>query len=252
MKKNDVVKAECLDYTFAGLGIVKVDNFSIFIKGLIKGEIAEVKIISLKKNYGYGKIINLLKTSEERIEAPCALYPQCGGCQILHMSYQEQLSFKLNYLNQCLKKIGNLSVKSSIINGTHELFHYRNKVQIPFAISNNRLISGFYRVNSHDIVDMNYCYLQSTESNKIYQTIKDYLSANSLEGIYHLLIKEGHYSKEVMIAFISSNTNTKDYQSLIKLLVNSFDNIKSIILNEKKQDSNVILGDREIVLYGND
>ena len=144
MKKNDIFTGTCIDYTEDGLGVVRQDSFVWFVKGLLKNETAEIRAINLKKNYGYGKVEKILVPSENRRTPPCSVYPKCGGCQIMHMNYEEQLLFKQKLVEDAIRNIAKLDVEVQPILGAENELHYRNKVQIPLEIKDGR-VCGRYR-----------------------------------------------------------------------------------------------------------
>ena len=251
MKKNEVFTGICLDYTEDGLGIVKQDSFVYFVKGLLKGETAKIKVISLKKNYGYGKVEEILTASKNRRESQCPYYPKCGGCQLLHMSYAEQLQLKENKVQQDLIKIAKLDIQVEPILQADEEFFYRNKVQIPLQMKDGKLIGGFYRSYSHDVVEMDACLLQSDLSNQIYAEtlllVKKYAMGSEIR---HIMIKHGFTTNEVMLVLISLKRKIRNMDFLVKEITEAYPEIKSVVLNVKEKDDNVILGKENIVLYG--
>lgn len=94
MQKNDTVVVEITDIGVNGEGIGKIDGYTLFIKDAVIGDVAEVKVIKAKKNYGYARLINVLEPSNSRVEPKCPFARKCGGCQIQEMSYEKQLEFK--------------------------------------------------------------------------------------------------------------------------------------------------------------
>lgn len=252
MKKNDRLIGTCTGYTVEGAGIVKTDNFCFFVKNVLKGEKVEFVVTALKKTYGYGHLIEVLESSNERVEPVCKMFKQCGGCTLQHFSEKEQATFKTERVVECFKQIAHLDVDVFPILSAKDPLHYRNKVQIPFGKNKEgNLTSGFYRAHSHDIVDCKECHVQSDIQNKLHQFIFHELQTSPMSSeIRHVLIKHAFKTQEVMVVLIAKKQELNGMNELVEKIVNNFDCVKSIILNINDRDDNVILGEKEILLYG--
>lgn len=250
LKKNQIIIEKCIDYSYLGLGVVKHEGFCIFVRGMLIGEVGEIIITAIKKDYGYGRLVSLKEISVERRESPCPFYPKCGGCQLLHMSYAEQVRFKQKYIeNLFLTTLKRKMIIEPIIT-IDDQYKYRNKVEIPIASSNDRIIGGFYRHNSHDIIEIDKCLLQSDLSNEIYQLILNLLNKYQLKDIVkHILIKHAFTTDQIMVVLII-NQEYLPYKDEIIHELSKLKVIKSIILNINKRNDNVILGNDENLIYG--
>lgn len=246
--KNTIIRAECIDMTYEGYGVCRLNELVIFVKGMIDGEIADIKIISHKKNMAYAIIDKLIKKSQHRIEPLCKVAYKCGGCDLRHISYDYQLELKKRWVKNTVKNISlmDLEVKDVVPSPLEN--NYRNKVQIPCADG----VMGFYRNNSHDIVETDNCVIQSELSNEIIEKIKTLIKKYHVDKyIRHVLIKHAFGTGEIMLGIISRSADIEHLQDIVEDLISSFDMIKSIVLNINTRNDNVILGDEEIVLYGN-
>jgi len=252
MKKNDILEVVASDYSLAGWAVAKPDNFPLFIKGLLVGEKAEIVVTRLEKHYGYGKVRCLLSRSPHRVEARCPVAGQCGGCQFQHIAYDNQLKIKDQLVQQVIERKGQGSYKYAGINGMEHPLPYRNKVQIPFAFADNgNLASGFYRVNSHDIINMDYCNLQSELTNAVYQRVRDLVVTYNLAAVLrHLVIRESSIKKELMLILVVKDGQIGDTRSFVKEITKEFPMITSIFLNYNTSNGNVILGEKLRLLYG--
>src|SRR5699024_6582430 len=163
VKKNDEIIVTCEDLTHEGNGVVKVDNYPLFIQYLLPGEKAKVRVVKANKNFGYGKLLSIESRSDARVEPPCNVFYRCGGCQIQHMDYNAQLEMKRNNVVNNLKRIGHLDdVTVHAVLGMEDPWYYRNKIQMPVGEKNGSLITGFYRERSHQIIpDMDTCLIQN-------------------------------------------------------------------------------------------
>lgn len=254
MKKNDAFLATCENYTYEGLGVVRVDGFPLFVKGLLVGERALVALTKQKKRFGYARIVELLDAAPQRRQPSCPLAARCGGCQLQHMSYEEQLHFKQQKVQDVIDRIARLSLEVRPIKGMEIPYFYRNKAQIPFRLEKGELHSGFYRINSNDIIDMDVCAIQSHAINAVYADIREQLR-NALplcEGLRHVLIKHAFATGELMVVFISRSRKIAAFKEFGAALAHRHPSIKSVLLNINTREDNVILGEEEIVLYGRD
>ena len=242
--KNEIVRCKCVDMSVDGQGIGRTDaGLVLFVKGLIKGETADVKIIAEKKNYAYGIIDKLIEVSPHRIESLCPIAYKCGGCDLRHIAYDYQLVLKKELLMNTFK---GYQVNDVIPADNPD--HYRNKVQVPFRDQK----MGFYRRYSNDIVEFSQCFLQSERANAILNFLKPLLIEYGLDTyIRHILIKDGVSTDQVMVAFIVRDLRA-DFKEVTAELVAAFPEIRSVLLNLNDRDTNVILGEEVKILYGNE
>lgn len=253
MNKNDIVRGRCISHTYDGLGVVKVDNIPIFVKGLIIDEEAEIRIINMKKSFGYGKLEKLISVNENRSTPKCKLANKCGGCHIQHMKVNQQGKFKTDIVKELMQRIAKRDIKVNNIIDCTSHYYYRNKVQIPIGYEHGEVIMGFYRTHSNQIIDMDECVNQSKVLNEISLYFKSLLKKyKNYSSFRHLLLKHGFNTDEVMVVLIVKDSKVKNLDSMIKDLTANFECIKSVILNINNRDDNVILGDEEKLLYGND
>ncbi|MGB4984595.1 MAG: 23S rRNA (uracil(1939)-C(5))-methyltransferase RlmD [Erysipelotrichaceae bacterium] len=251
MVKNDILIGTAVDYTSEGFGVVKIDGFPVFVKGLLVNEEAKIGITLVKKSYAFARIIEIIKVSDKRNEdIVCSYSKRCGGCQLLHMKYSHQLEFKKSLVENIFQRIGKVDVKVFDVVPMENPYEYRNKVQIPVGNDNfGKMISGFYRINSNDIIDMDSCIMQSSLSNEIYQfTKKMLLTDNNYQKTRHIVIKHAFSTNEVMVCFVVGQ-RLKNPTKMVKMLTKEFPLIKSIIVNYNSKDTNVILGEQEEIIY---
>ncbi len=253
MKKNEQLIGTCVDYTHEGLGIVKVDGFPYFIKNAIVGETLSFVVTKQNKGYGYGKVVEIITPSENRIEPFCEYYGRCGGCQLQHMNYEEQMRFKKSIVQNNMRNIGHIDCEVEDVLTSEEKQYYRNKAQFPVSILNHEVAMGFYRMHSNEIIDMNACPIQCQTINNVFSTIKSLLKSIGFKNHFrHVLIKYGFESNEVMVVFVCKNKVVPGLDRLVDKLTKQHKEIKSVILNVNKRKDNVILGEEEHVLFGND
>ena len=259
--KNEKYIVDIIDNGFSGEGIAKIDGFTVFIPKAIKGEKCEVLIVKVLSSHAYGKILNLIKESEERKIPDCTTYQRCGGCDLRHMKYESTLNLKRNIvqnlINRGLKE--KLTVEQTI--GMRTPYNYRNKAQYPVGLDKdgNPAIGVFAKM-SHTIIPIENCKIQTETSQRIAKTILEFIKENNIEvyneenenGIFrHIVIKVGKYTGEIMCILVLNKTGFREEQELVKLLTTKFPEIKTIVKNINTKNTNVILGEKNINVYGN-
>jgi len=249
MQKNELVTITCIDYDSEGLGMGKTeDGFCVFVKDLILGETAEVQLINVKKNYGYGRAMKRLNDAPGRVIPTCPIAYQCGGCQIQHMSAETQAEFKQSRVENVMKRIAKTDCTVNPIITMATPWNYRNKVQVPFAIDKNGLlISGFYRAHSHDILPFSDCFLQPSEQNNILKYILDFYNSRELkpEMLKTVLLKKAFATDECMVVLITNTWDLTQRKQLVEGLLETFPNIKSVVQNLNNRNDNVLLGNED-------
>jgi len=259
MKKNDYIYGRCIDYTHDAQGIVKIDGFPVFVKNMLVEEEGKIKIIKVLKNYAVGRLIDLEKRSPYREEARCPLFKQCGGCHIQHLSQEGQQQFKTQRVKETMQKIGHCDVEVFPCLMMENPWFYRNKVQVPVGLQNDSLITGFYKQHSNDIVPMTVCYIQNEQSNLLVNRTRELLEKFHEEAydkmthqgnIKHILVKEGHITKELMLVIITYKKKIKKVNEIVSILKEEFPSLKTVIQNMNSRHDNVILGDEVKILDG--
>ncbi len=247
LKKNTKFIDKANDLTSSALAVFKVEDFPIFVKDSLPGEESEIIVTKLLRNYGFGRALKRFNDHPQRTKPICPLYPQCGGCQMMHMSYLYQLDFKHQRVVDSLKRNGDIKHPVDPILNADNPLYYRNKVMVPVAHS--PFEAGFYRTNSHNIVDMDFCYIQSKTLNALYQEIKDFIRVNQLTQVKTIILREGYFTGEILVALSLTSRDT----SFEDQFVNQFkthEMIKSIQLTFNLSNSNVPISDEIKLLYG--
>lgn len=253
MKKNDEFIGKCTAITENGLGVVRNEGFCFFVKNALPEEEVRVHVTAVKKNYGFGFVKEHLSYSSKRVEPKCKVFGKCGGCQLQHLSYQGQLEYKTQRVKDCFTRIAKLEVDVQDCLGMENPWNYRNKVQVPVQYENGQVKAGFYRINTHDIIEYENCDVQSDLQNRIVHFIKEKLIELGCADVFrHVLIKHAHRTNQVMVVFIVSKYPFDRCEELVKSCTDTFEEIKSVIVNINDKEDNVILGNQEVLLYGNE
>lgn len=259
-RKNDLVTLEIEDCGIDGEGIGKADGFTVFVKDAVIGDTVTAKIIKAKKNYGYGRLMEVLKPSPYRVEPKCEFARQCGGCQLQALSYDQQLVFKTNKVKGHLERIGGFTdIPMEPIIGMDELFHYRNKAQFPVGRNKEgKIVTGFYAGRTHNIIENRDCALGVAENKEVLDRvivhmekygIEPYNEATGKGLVRHVLIRYGYFTKEVMVCLILNGNKLPKEEQLVKSLC-EIPGMTSITINVNKKHSNVILGEEIRLLWG--
>ena len=266
VEKNKEYIFDIISQGYEGEGIAKIDNkYPIFIEGALKGEKVKVRIVKVNKNFAYGKLMEVLEASEERVNPPCAIYKRCGGCKLQHASYKAQLDFKWDRVKDCVSKIGKLD--PSIVKyplGMEEPWRYRNKVQLPIGLINGEVKIGFFAPRSHDIIDMESCLIQDEIGDKVVKLTREWIEKFNIrpynvDGEYdekgivrHIMIRRGFTTNEVMVVLVTNGEKLPYKEEFVDLMVKNIPGIKSIIQNINSKKTNVILGLESKTLWGED
>lgn len=264
VEKNKEYILDIVAQGYEGEGVAKVNGtFPVFIEGALKGEKVNVRIVKVKKNFAYGKLINVVEPSTERCETECNIHNKCGGCKLQHSTYKEQLNFKFERVKDCISKIGKLDenlVKFPL--GMEEPWRYRNKVQLPIGLFNGELKIGFFAPRSHEIIDMKTCLIQDEIADKVVELTREWIKKYNIkpyniDGNYdetgilrHIMIRRGFTTNEVMVVLVTNGEKLPHKEEFINLIVDNISGIKSIIQNVNSKPTNVILGEKCITLWG--
>ena len=259
-RKNDLVTLEIEDCGIDGEGIGKADGFTVFVKDAVIGDTVTAKIIKAKKNYGYGRLMEVLKPSPYRVEPKCEFARQCGGCQLQALSYDQQLVFKTNKVKGHLERIGGFTdIPMEPIIGMDELFHYRNKAQFPVGRNKEgKIVTGFYAGRTHNIIENRDCALGVPENKEVLDRVIAHMEKYGIEPyneatgkglVRHVLIRYGYFTKEVMVCLILNGNKIPKEEQIVKSLC-EIPGMTSITINVNKKRSNVILGEEIRLLWG--
>jgi len=170
VKTGDEVILEIENYASEGEGVARINGFTVFVPGALAGEIVTAYIDVVKKTYARAHLLDegTHLASPERVEPPCPLYLDCGGCQLLHQSYQGQLAMKQQRIIDALSRIGGITgITVHPIIGMANPWHYRNKAQYPFGKSNSRIIAGCYKKGTHRVIETPDCRIQHPMNSKV-------------------------------------------------------------------------------------
>ncbi len=259
LKKNDVIELEITGFSSEGSGVGHYDGQAVFAAGAAAGDTVSCVIIKAKKNYAIGKIQHILKASKDRIIPDCPVFPRCGGCQYRHISYEAELEIKTQKVRDAFRRIGHLETVPENAVGAVSPERYRNKAQYPVETANGRLLTGFYAPFSHRVIDCKNCLLQPAEFSDILKIVAKWCEKFKIptydektgKGLLrHIYIRKGFESGEIMVCLVINGDRIFKKDELISALTKANSNIKTVLLNHNTEDTNVIMGKEETVIYG--
>ena len=230
-----IKKLKVLGLNHQGYGIVRVDNRVVFVKDVVPDDIIDIEITKNYKNYSFGEVVNYIEKSNDHDSVKCKYYDQCGGCQISHMKYSNQLDFKINKVKNIFKKYLNTNIEPEII--SVNTYNYRNKVV--FHVVDNKI--GFYKEGSNALICIDECLLLDNRINKLIGLFNQL----DLSNVEKIMVRTTN--REVMVVFygyIDKIDILKDYVDSVILI-----NIKEKLLYGKSYIKEEINGLKFIVSY---
>lgn len=260
VEKNKEYIVDIIDNGFEGEGIAKIDNFTIFIPGTIKGEKVKILIVKVLSSHAFGKVLEIIKKSEVRQDVDCDTYKRCGGCNMRHIKYEDTLKMKQNAVQSLVNKTlkNKIQVKSTY--GMEKPFHYRNKAQYPLGINKNgEPVIGVFANRTHEVIPMQKCLIQNAQSEEIAKFILQFIKDNNIsiynehteKGLFrHIVIKVGIKTNEIMCVLVINGNQIPKESELVSILVQKYPNMKTIVKNINTKNTNVILGKENINIYG--
>lgn len=260
IQKNQEYTVEIIDNGYEGEGIAKIDNFTIFIPGAIKGEKVKIVIVKVLSSHAFGKILEIIKKSDLRQDVDCTTYKRCGGCNLRHIKYKATLKMKQNSVQSLVNKTLKNKLKVQETIGMECPFHYRNKAQYPLGIDKNgEPTIGVFANRTHEVIPMEKCLIQNPKSEEIAKYILEFIKQKNIsiynektrKGLFrHIVIKVGIKTNQIMCILVINGKSIPEELQLKSELIKNFPEIKTIIKNINTKNTNIILGEENINIYG--
>ncbi len=257
MEKNQEKTGTVIAVGSNGEGILYEDAYVVFLPFSYIGEKVRYKVLKVSKNLVYGKVLEVISPSKERVKPICPVYQKCGGCHISHLNYRAQLSVKENNVKTCFSKIAHINVEVSPCVKSDEQFNYRNKLQLPVADSEKGAILGFYAPNSHRVIEINDCPINPSWTKDLIKAFKIYFKEFNIKGyneqankgeIREITAKE--IDKNLIITVVCLTNSIKGKERLIEILKENLKLNFSLYYNKNDKATNVIYGEEFKLLYG--
>jgi len=282
IKKGEIIELKIEDYAFEGKGLAKISvegeekKFVVFVNGSYPGDKVKAQIIKKKRSYAEARVTEIIEPSEFRITAKCSYFRTCGGCKQQDLDYDVQLKYKSEQVKDIFERIGGFTdfIFEPII-PSEKIFFYRNKMEFSFAdkrwltkdeinrsddIKDRNFAVGLHIPRIYDkVLDIEECFLQSEESNKILNFTRDYFkkknssiySTKTHEGyLRHLVIKQSSHTDDLMVNLVTSEENEELFKDYTEQLIKTVPEITTVINNINFKKAQVAIGDIEKVYYG--
>lgn len=258
VNKNDEFKLNITGYTAEGGGVGRFDGQAIFVENTAVGDEILCHIIKAKKSYAIGKAMKIIKPSKSRIEPQCYCFKMCGGCSFAHIKYEDELKAKEQKVKDAFTRIGGLNPEFSPIIPSPETTRYRNKAQYPVKRENGILNIGFYAKKSHRVIDGGDCLLQPQEFTEIIEIFRKWIHDNNItvysettqKGLLrHIYLRKAFATDEIMVCAVINGETLPESESLLTQL-KTLKGFKTLVININRRDTNVVLGDKCIPVYG--
>jgi len=261
VEKNKEYIVDIIDNGFEGEGIAKIEGFTIFIPNAIKGEIIRILIVKVLTSHAFGKILEILEKSEHRVDEECTTYKRCGGCNLRHIDYEETLNMKQRAVQNLVNKSLKNKVEVKPTWGMGNPYHYRNKLQYPIGVDKNgNAMVGVFANRTHEIIPVENCLIQEVQANKIAKDLTELINKYKISVynettqkglVRHVVIKTGFKSRQVMVIIVINGDKLPFETEIAKQLQERYEEIKSIVININKKNTNVILGEKNVNILGN-
>ena len=272
-KKNDIIELTITDIGTQGEGIGRVtpEDIPFFVKGALTGDKIRAGVMKLKSSYGYARLIEVLEPSPWRTEPKCPVAGPCGGCTLQHLSYEKQAEYKQKHVQNCLERIGGLKdITMEPIAVMEEPWYYRNKAQFPVSRGKDGNVKiGFFAGHTHSVIDTTHCYIQAPVMQPLLETIREFLEEYKISTydeesgkglVRHILMRVGFATGEIMVCPVLNGGKLPQAEVLearLKETVAAYNTeqelsyqLTSFCINVNKKKTNVILGDKCILLSG--
>jgi 23S rRNA (uracil1939-C5)-methyltransferase len=273
LKKGDIVEMKMASVALGGDGVSKDHGLPVFVAYAAPEDVIECELFDVRKHFARGKVLRILQPSPHRAKPPCALFGVCGGCQLQHIDYQEQLHIKQSFLEQACKHIGGLEETAVLptVPADNDLF-YRNKVQFPVRNpkNSNRLLAGYFKADSHELVNIKHCPVQPGLIDEIMELTKTLFEESGFQAyderthtglVRHINVRYSFATKKALLTFVI-NSNQQQFLSrhsrtikhklemIAKDLMAAIEDVAGVSVNFNPAQGNKILGDEFMSIGG--
>ena len=274
MKKNDLCEIVIEDMGKDGEGIGHAEGMTVFVKDTVVGDRVSVKLMKVKKNLAFARLMEILEPSAYRVTPVCDKARACGGCTLQHISYEKQKEIKANHVRNCLLRIGgvqNIDELTEPLVGMEEPVHFRNKMQFPVGRdAEGKPQLGFYAGHTHSLIPLSDCPMGHEVNREILRAFREYLEASGTSVydeeahsglVRHLLTRVGFATGEVMVCVVINGEKLPEQELLMEKLQDAIRQenatgtelkLSSVSVSINKEKTNRILGDHSRTIYGKD
>jgi len=257
--KGEEIQLQIEGLNHEGEGVGRYRGFTVFVPHTVPDDIVIARVISLHKNYARASLRSTVRRSAARVPPRCEHFSKCGGCQLQHIGYAEQLQMKRDLVNNALKRIAGLDVDVLPTVGMSDPWGYRHKLQAAVSLENGRIRAGFYEKRSHTIVDLKRCYIQHPSNEMALNTLRDILNDYIADGsnrkkeagtVKHLLARTSSLSGQTLVVIITNSHYLPGTAQLTQALRQKIPGLCGVVQNINTRRSATILGRDNITLWG--
>ena len=257
LKENSIYTGTVEGYSSEGLGIVRLDGAVVFVPRTVRGEEIDLRITKVMKTCAAGEVVKLRKASPERTKPECPYFGQCGGCDFQHMSYTEELRAKRQRVQDALTRLGGTDLQVEEILGAKDPTHYRNKSQYPVGPGGT---IGFYKARSHQVVGVDCCLIQSETSDKTAKAVGDWMRRYKISAydertgkglVRHIYVRVNRKG-ESLCCVVANGKQLPREPELVAFIRAAAPRTVGVVLNTNTKKGNVILGEKDRTLWGQD
>ena len=259
LKKNQQFQVHIESYSSEGFGVCRVDGRAVFVPKTIIGESWDIRLVKVTKTAVYARGERLLMASPERRDSQCPYYTQCGGCDLWHMSYEEELRFKLGRVNDALAHIGRQTFRAEEILGSDSVVRYRNKGIFAVADLDGRPAAGFYRERSHELIPVDSCLIQNETSERAAAAVLAFMEKYAVPAydessgngcIRHVFCRKAWQTKDTVVCVVAARGLGTNTAALVDTLREAVPELSGIVLNVNKTRGNTVLSGDFYTLWG--
>ena len=264
MQRGDKVELFVEKLLFEGAGLARYENFPIFVEAAAPQERVLAEIVSLNKNYAKAKILDILDPSTARIKPFCAMASVCGGCCWQHIDYNEQLKQKKQIVEETIRKISGLDIEVKDVISSPQTREFRHKVQYPVAQTkvSKRLLAGYYKPNSHELVNIKHCPIQPQIIDELVAFIRDKAVEFGVSGydekkhggcLRHIVFRHSESNGQILVVLVLNDSKiVSSVRRLAQAIFDSFENVVGCLVNFNTAKTNSIMGKRTECVVGQD
>jgi len=258
MNKNQQLELECVALGAELEGVCRHEGMAVFVKGMLPGETGRVVITKAEKRYAFGRLMEVLTKSPQRLSPPCPAYPRCGGCAGLHMTYEATLKAKRQQVEDVMRRIGGVEVEVRPVKGMAHPWHYRNKTALPLCETETGVRTGFYAPRSHSLIPVENCLMAMEPLNAAAKALRRWMDMthtpcydeNSHRGLVRHLVARQNRQGDVMAVVVVNGHALPGWEGLLTELQKDVPHLASLYISINKEKTNIILGRQCRLLWG--
>ena len=256
-RKGQLCRLTIDGYDSGGAGVARLDGQVVFVQGGIRGETCAVRLTHVGRTALWGAVQEVLTPSPARVAPDCPHFPRCGGCQLRHMSYAEELEAKRIKVSDALRRLGGAEIDLPPVLGAARPERYRNKAQFPVA-GGPRI--GFYRARSHEVIDVADCLLQSEAAGRLRGAVKDWMTRYAVPAyderaktglVRHVYVRTNRAGRSLCFLLVKGRGVPREAE-MVRALRDAEPGLAGVVLGVNQKHNNVILGDSYRTLWGED